>query len=179
MSLKQHKLNACTKCWQAVTTWAASSYSSFRVGLSKPVGFETHNSLVYNMWGEDCNGDSLSKLREIAPYALADDCNTATRTKNNPHTTFGLKGGSTSLFSSADQLMVLKKGWSLIFPVTPSRLVGSLSNSCKRRYPVKPEVWSKGGWQWKKDGCTGNWLVINLPWIPGVRVISSLIKSSS
>jgi hypothetical protein len=45
------------------------------------------------------------------------------------HTTLGLKGGSTFRFSSRAQLMVLKKGWVLMFPVTPSLFCGSLSNS--------------------------------------------------
>lgn len=45
-------------------------------------------------------------------------------------TTLGLKGGSTARFSSRAQLMVLKKGWILMFPVTPSLLVVSRSSSC-------------------------------------------------
>lgn len=45
-------------------------------------------------------------------------------------TTLGLKGGSTARFSSRVQLMVLKKGWILMFPLTPSLLLVSLSSSC-------------------------------------------------
>ena len=46
------------------------------------------------------------------------------------HTTLGLKGGSTARFSSRTQLMVLKKGWILMFPVTPRLLLTSRSSSC-------------------------------------------------
>lgn len=44
-------------------------------------------------------------------------------------TTFGLKGGSTSLLSSAGQLMVLKNGCVRMSPTTPNLRVGSRSNS--------------------------------------------------
>lgn len=50
-------------------------------------------------------------------------------TKSLAHTTLGLKGGSTSLFSSADQLTVLKNGCARMFPTTPNLRLGSLSNN--------------------------------------------------
>ena len=59
------------------------------------------------------------------------------------HTTLGLKGGSTARFSSSVQLMVLKKEWALMFPVTPSLLVGSLSSSCN---PAGAPVSTRGLW---------------------------------
>ncbi len=60
------------------------------------------------------------------------------KTKNNnkmrvrKHTTFGLKGGSTSFLSKADQLTVLKNRWPRILPTIPKRRDGSRSNSCEQ-----------------------------------------------
>lgn len=48
-------------------------------------------------------------------------------------TTLGLNGGSTSLFSSADQLMVLKNGCVRMSPTTPNLRLGSRSNSLGKR----------------------------------------------
>lgn len=45
----------------------------------------------------------------------------------------GLNGGFTSLFSSAGQLMVRKKGWARMSPTTPNLRLGSRSNSWKHR----------------------------------------------
>lgn len=50
-------------------------------------------------------------------------------TKKKAHTTLGLKGGSTSLFSSTDQLMVLKNGCARMSPTTPNLRLGSRSNN--------------------------------------------------
>ena len=50
-------------------------------------------------------------------------------TKSLAHTTLGLKGGSMSLFSSAGQLMVLKKGCTRTSPTTPNLRLGSRSNN--------------------------------------------------
>lgn len=49
--------------------------------------------------------------------------------KSQAHTTLGLKGGSTSLFSSAGQLMVLKNACVRMSPTTPSLRLGSRSNN--------------------------------------------------
>lgn len=47
------------------------------------------------------------------------------------HTTLGLYGGSTCLFSSADQLINWKKLWALMSPTTPSLRLGSRTNNWK------------------------------------------------
>lgn len=53
-------------------------------------------------------------------------------TRLQAHTTLGLKGGSTSLFSRASQLMVLKKGCARTSPTTPNLRLGSRSNSWRK-----------------------------------------------
>lgn len=49
--------------------------------------------------------------------------------KSQAHTTLGLKGGSTSLFSRACQLMVLKNACVRMSPTTPNLRLGSRSNN--------------------------------------------------
>lgn len=53
--------------------------------------------------------------------------------KSLARTTLGLNGGSTSLFSSADQLIVLKNGCARMSPTTPNLRLGSRSNSLKKK----------------------------------------------
>lgn len=52
--------------------------------------------------------------------------------KSLARTTLGLNGGSTSLFSSAVQLIVLKNGCARMSPTTPNLRLGSRSNSLKK-----------------------------------------------
>lgn len=51
-------------------------------------------------------------------------------------TTLGLNGGSTSLFSSADQLIALKNGCARMSPTTPNLRLGSRSNSLKKEEDI-------------------------------------------
>lgn len=65
------------------------------------------------------------------PEGMGGNTEEAAPTGTGSRTTLGLKGGSTARFSRSVQLMVLKKGWVLMFPVTPSLWDGFLSSSCK------------------------------------------------
>lgn len=71
-----------------------------------------------------------AKQEEPTQEGSRGQCGVAASTGVGSRTTLGLKGGSTARFSSRTQLMVLKKGWILMFPVTPSLLFMSRSSSC-------------------------------------------------
>lgn len=102
-----------------------------RSGLSRSVRDEVSHSKTPGR--SYCSHLELSAIRQDQKkkkLANTEDKKEEKQMWEEKHTTFGLKGGSTSLLSRAGQLTVLKNWWPRILPTIPKRRDGSRSNSC-------------------------------------------------
>lgn len=83
-------------------------------------------------------------------------------------TNVGLKGGATCLCSRAFQSVALKKLCCLMFPFTPRRSSGSLTNNCSTNTPQQPVTVISTVWTNEYNAITilTDWLWSECPWSP-------------